>query len=360
MHFLQLELERNEALAAVVNALSMRTAEYSTKMGLILDLNPFWLEASRIAYAGLDPDRVLSRFLHYPYQPWSPFPLRLLELFSGEKLPELGRRFEYVEEANEFFFNRPTKKDFQPFLLRIIAHPNPDKDDRDELVAIAREAPIPTVVETHGIPQLIVAPGSQVVSPLGQRGTLGGYLRDLTSNAVFAVTCGHVISCSAKKQVVPTIGTVTHCAEPIPLPTSKACYASCGFVTDLDIALIDTNVNPSNQASSIVNLVGNGQIVEMKGATSGTRTYEIGGAVVDYEIGGACWHKLIQLHAPLSNILHPAVQVARTSSPKQGDSGAWIIRNHTEWAGMVVATSSLFGFALSASDMINQANGVLG
>ena len=360
MHFLHFELERNEALASVVNALSLQTAENRAKMGLILDLNPFWLEASRIAAVGLDPDRVLSRFLDYPFHPWSSFPVRLLELYSSEGLPELGRSFEYVEDATEFFFHKPTESTFQPFLLRIIAHPNPDRGNRDELVAIARETPIPTVVETHGIPQLVVAPGSRVVSPAVLGGTLGGYLRDQTSNSVFAVTCGHVISDAAISQDGQLIGTVTHCAKPVPLPAGIGCHAGCGYITDLDTALIRTKVNPCNQASSIANLVGNGQIVAMTGAASGTRTYQIGGAVVNYEIGGACWHKLIQLHAPLSNILHPAVQVAWNPSPKKGDSGAWIIRNNTEWAGMVVASNSFFGFALSASDMVKRADACFG
>ena len=356
MHFLHLELEKNWELASVVNGLSESTASKKAKIGIILDLNPFWFQASRLSDAGLEP------YFHplRPFSWWSAHPLSVIRIDSGDRLPRLDREFPVVDEMTEFLFGKSVPNKLQPFLLRIIAHPDTDPKSRDELVLIARETQIPTLVETHGIPQLISAPGSRLVSPTGIQGTLGGYLRDQRGGTVFAVTCGHVISGAAMSQNGQQIGTATHRVGPVPLPYGTLCHAGCGSVTELDVALIDTIVTPCNQASSIVNIIGNGQIVEMKGATSGTHTYEVGGAVVEYEIGGACWKKLIQFHAPLAGILPASAQVALTQLPKSGDSGAWIIRNNTEWAGMVVASNSLCGFALSASHLVQQANAQFG
>ena len=337
--------------ASVVNQLSESIAPFKSKMGLILDLNPLWLLASRLHDAGLDTD-----FFHPEFRFWNMLPLSILGPDSGEKLPQLTRKFDFVEYMTSRLRRKSVSSGFQPFLLRIITRPYSDMDDSESLLNFARDTPILTVVETHGIPKLITGPGSRLISPSGLWGTLGGYLKDQNCGDVFAVTCGHVITESARNKAGQQIGTVTYRADPVPLPSNTMCHSGCGEITELDIALIRTTTPTQNQVSNIAQVVGNGQIVEMKGAKSGLRTYEIGGAVVDYEIGGACWKNLIQLHARLSGILPASVQVALSNPPKRGDSGAWIIRNDSEWTGMVVASNALFGFALSASDIVQKAN----
>lgn len=360
MHFLHLELERNEYLNSIVSGVSQNTVSNKAKMGLILDLNPIWLYAFRLDDAGLNTE------YYWPVDhmlQWNQLFFGWPGLNSGTRLPELDRKFAIVDDFTSRISGQSMDIELQPFLLRIIARPNPYMDDSEEfefqrrqLVSYAREIPIFAVVETHPKPQLIATPGSRVISSSGIEGTLGGYLRDQKSGTVFAVTCGHVISGAATLQSGQQIGNAIHWAEPVPLPAGTPCHTGCGAVTELDIALIRTNVTANNQASSIARIVGNGQIVEMEGATSGPRTYEVGGAVVEYEIGGACWHKLIQLHAPLAGILPAPAQVAMTGMPKDGDSGAWIIRNNTEWAGMIVASNTLFGFALPASEILDKSN----
>ena len=362
MHFLHRELERNEALGSIVYGLSEETAQNESKIGLILDLNPFWHLAVRLYHAGLDPDIALHRSSFPPFFPlhsfWSSSLANLIGPDGGEQLPALHHRFDFVQDMIESLRKRWIDPDFQPLLLRIIVRPNSDLEALETLRSVARAVPIMTVVQTQGLPRLVVAPGSRVTpSPsTGSYGTLGGYLRNQKNSTIFAVTCGHVMS-TASAALDPSgqpIGNPTHVKSPVLLPSGTVCHANCGSVTELDVALIDTNVPATNKASSIANIVGNGQIVEMNGATSGLKKYEIGGAVVDYDIAGACWKNLIQIHVPLAGILPGFIQFARTKPPQPGDSGAWIIRNNTEWVGMVVASSELFGFALSASDIVRR------
>ena len=78
------------------------------------------------------------------------------------------------------------------------------------------------------------------------------------------------------------------------------------------------------------------------------------------QIGGACFKNLIQFHAPLSGVVPVSVKVATTSIPKPGDSGAWLIRNLDEWVGMVIAANSMFGFALSSTNLIKAADNEFG
>ena len=93
----------------------------------------------------------------------------------------------------------------------------------------------------------------------------------------------------------------------------------------------------------------------MDGSRSGTQTYEVGALVVEHEIGGACWERLIQLHTPSAGVWPVSVHVALAKLPQNGDSGSWVLRG-SDWAGMVVASDkSLFGFALSASSIISGA-----
>jgi hypothetical protein len=116
-------------------------------------------------------------------------------------------------------------------------------------------------------------------------------------------------------------------------------------VTQLDVALIDVSgTSVTNLATSIAATVAPGDIVNMNGATSGSRTYEVGGALVEHSIGGSCWDRLFLFHAPVSTGVLPAgVQVALTPPPDDGDSGSWLLRNANEWVGMVVAANPLHG-----------------
>jgi len=369
MHFLQKELEVNKELFAAVNSVGEEAASNKVKQGLILDLNPLWLAAFRLWDSGLDP-------FFFRRGPWFEFgwPGReWLSRFDVGRLPDLSRHFPEIDDFFEHFYHRSVPTHMQPYILRLAAKPSfpsgldedPNEisydDERYRLIQIAREARILTVVETHPPPSLLFAPGSRIKSTIGFDGTLGGYVKDGNTNSILGMTCGHVLTTSALNASGQQIGNVVHSQKPVPLPANIKCSQNCGHMTDLDVALVDTHNSAPNVASSVATVVGNGQLVDMDGATTGgTQTYEIGGHVVEYEIGGSCWRKLLQFHAPIAGITPVSFNVATTALPKDGDSGAWLIRNSSEWAGMVVASNNLFGFALSATTLIKESNAHFG
>jgi hypothetical protein len=370
MHFLQKELEANEELASAVGNVAEETVSNKVKQGLILDLNPIWLAMFRLADSGVNPSSYIRSTM------WDGFGWSIHRggaAFDVGRLPNLSRHFSEAEYLIDSLYERSISNRLQPFLLRIAARPEAVVDsgtanegfsyeeERYSLIQIARQAGILTVVETHPLPQLVSAPGSRVCATNGSKGTLGGYVKDSNSGSIFGMTCGHVTTGAALDQNGIQMGTVIHEKCPIPLPSNVQCSQYCGSTTDLDVALIATHGSPPNLANSVASLVGNGQLVDMDGATTaGVHTYEVGAHVVDYEIGGSCWQNLIQFHAPLAGVLPVSVSVATTVLPKGGDSGAWLLRNSVEWAGMVVASNNLFGFALPSTTILKESDACFG
>jgi hypothetical protein len=252
-------------------------------------------------------------------------------------------------------------------MLRIFALPAPFPDgewiqQRQLLVNAAKETPIPTIVETQKPAKLLASAGDRVHSSTGVPGTLGGFLRNGPHGAIYAVTCGHVIAAGSASTAAGHLGLCIHAAAPKPLPAGTTCSANCPHVTDLDVALIDVSATPvNNRVTSVAPIISPGDVVEMNGASSGARRYEVGGAVVEHAIGGSCWNKLSIIHAPVSTGLLPvAIGVGMTPPPQGGDSGAWLIRNGGEWAGMIVAGNPLLGFAMSGTDILQNANATFG
>ena len=369
MHFLERELEINEDLSSAVDMVSKRSAENSIKQGLILDLNPVWLMTFRIEDSGLDP------FL-FRRGPWFEFGLpwfQGLTRFDAGRLPKLDRNFPDVDEFLHRYHRRDVPSRLQPFLLRLIAKPDLPQSSEDQakeasydeeryqLIQIARESKVLTIVETHSPPALLAAPGSRVQSSSGSKGTLGGYVKDAKTNSIYGMTCGHVLTSTALNSKGNRIGNAMHSKLPTPLPTKVTCTHNCGHVTDVDVALISIATPGRNVATSVASIVGNGQLVTMRGATTRrTQTYEVGGHVVEYEIGGSCWEKLIQFHAPTKGVTPASFNIATTPLPQAGDSGAWLLRNSSEWAGMVVASNSLCGFALASTTLLQASDNAFG
>ncbi len=359
MHILHRQLEEDGDLRQAVQALSERIRENPLKHGLVLDLNPYWFEAYRFWSAGLDWD---------PYRFRSDWNLgSLLDVAQLADIPDLTRVFPHVWDLTEQAFGRPWPANFQPYLLRIQARPirTPDPqllERRYDLLNAAREAQIPTLVESQDPPRLVAAAGDRVLSPAGDKGTIGGFLKDPAAGRNYAVTCAHVISMGTASLTSGPLGPCRHASSPTPLPTGVACCTGCPHMTELDFALIETgSASVSNKATSIVQYVFNRQLVDMNGATSGPVQYEVGGAVVEQELDGYCWSRLFQVHAPVSASMFPvSMKVATTTLPQDGDSGAWLLRGATEWAGMIVATDALHGYALPATAILAGAEKLVG
>lgn len=354
MHFLHLELERNERLRAAVADLEQRILGNPLRQGLLLDLNPYWLAACRLAQAGLREGSLYGYYAHDMAWPmlYGPFFER----------PDLVLRFDDVQEfTNAHFGERPA--DWQPFLLRVAALPSSEADAaerewRQQLLEAAREASIPTVVESRPRPQLVASCGGGLTNAAGGHGTLGGFLRDRNTGGEYAVTCGHVVSSGFVDSGGSRYGSCAHARPPVPLPATVRCHAACGHLTDLDIALIaPVGAAAGNAAKTVASTVCNQDIVEMHGMKSGVVKYEVGAAVINHWIGGSCWSHLYLVGAPVSSGIAPAwLQLPLTPPPAHGDSGAWLLHQSTEWAGMVVASDNLYGYALPATCLITNAN----
>jgi hypothetical protein len=353
MHLLHQALDEDKELQQIVGGLSERTAKNPLKHAIVLDLNPIWLACYRLSEAGLSEDAFFYRFGSLAY--------RLLQLGGGGGYIDLSRKFSTSHQLTADLFG--ANLDPSPYLLRIFARPILERggdgiEYRQRLIQAARETPIPTIVETQEPARLLAAPGDRITSAAPGFGTLGGFVQDTNTKKTFAMTCGHVISTGAASTPSGHLGPCVHAAVPIPLPSGVPCTSSCSFLTDLDVALIDVSgAAVANAASSIAAIIAPGDIVTMNGATSGVRRYEVGGAMVEQTIGGSCWTRLSQFHAPVSvGVLPVAASVAMTPPPDRGDSGAWLLRGAGEWAGMVVAGNALHGYALAGSAIIAQSD----
>src|SRR5690606_5390975 len=287
----------------------------------------FWRAAYWLASAGLDEELLYSMFVR-PYAGWNQGVLSLIG--DMQPPPDLSFRSSIADELTSRFFRRPTQGG--PFMLRVFARPEPavtrDRGYRNQLVEISRSVPLPTVVETQNDPRLIAKPGDRVTSSTSVPGTIGGFLKDVLTGSVYAVTCGHVLTRGMAFTESGALGQCIHAAGPTPLPNGVLCSATCGHLTALDVGLIDVTKPVTNVAPTVAPLVSPGDIVDMHGATSGRKRYEIGGAVIEHTIAGGCWGSLHLFHAVVSKgLLAPIINLIRTPPPRPGDSGAWLLRD---------------------------------
>jgi hypothetical protein len=353
MHLLHQALDQDSVLKGVVADLSGKIAANPLKHAIVLDLNPFWLAAYRLTEAGFSEEALVEVYENR-------FPFDASWQFWRSAGPfDLSRRFKPAATLTNRLFG---KREDSPFMLRIFAIPaaptTESESYRRRLDIAASETPLPTVVENQEVARLLANPGDRVYSANGVPGTLGGFLRDGPNGPPYAVTGGHVIAAGMAATPAGHLGVCAHAALPKTLPSNVVCHASCGFMTELDVALINVHGSAvANVATSVAQIVNPGDVVSMDGATSPAMRYEVGGAVVEHAIGGCCWNKLFLFHAPVSvGLLPVAVNVALSTPPKDGDSGAWLLRNGVEWVGMVVAGNALLGFALAGTLILNKAN----
>jgi hypothetical protein len=369
MHLLHKALDTDGYLREVIDNLSRRISENPFKQGLILDLNPFWHIAIGLQKGGLPDDhtlRFIDRSSYWDHPTWflrsgaAAWFLRSCAIWDAIDIADLKRSSGIAHEITMRVFDR--KVDGSPFLLRIFAYPADDipeserafdGDARNQLVEAARQTPMPTIVETQPPARFVAGSGERVFASNGKYGTLGGFLKD--GSALYGVTCGHVIAQGDDARIADgLLGRVKHAALPESLKPGVLCDRHCQDKTDLDVALIDLKTGRATcTAASVVETISNGNLVEMNGAMSGRILYEVGPVAADIEIKGTCWDRLFLFHAPVSNrVLEPGINVLFTPMPAEGDSGAWLFRNGNQWAGMVIATSPLYAYALAGTTIM--------
>lgn len=351
MHVLREVLREYPRIRDSLFQLSEQISGNAAQQGLFLDLNPLWWAAYCLDKAGvhpLRPDVVAQQAFMSPIVVGEPPP------------PEIGdffRDYDSVRTASDWFFPQRRFRD-KPFLARIIGRMGAMGDDeRNQLLAVARDSPVPTVLDMRAEARLLARPGDALTAPGGATGTLGGFLRDGPAGKVYAVTCGHVIAAGTAMTGAGPLGPCLHARPPVMLPAGAVCYAHCATKAEQDLALIDVSGQAvANTCVSVAPYVYSHQLVEMVGARSGVKRYEVGGTALSHEVGGACWGGVFELrlrHSP--GILHSNLALLATSPPRNGDSGSWVI-DGTQWCGMVTAADNLCGYALEADSVVAKAN----
>jgi hypothetical protein len=350
VHILRAVLREYPQIRESLLHLSEQISGNAAQQGLFLDVNPFWWAAYCLDKAGVDPlqpDVVAQQAF-------------MSTIVAGDPPPpgigDFSREYRSAGIATDWFFPQRRYRD-KPFLARIIGRANPVGDGRwSQLLAAARESPVPTVVDIRTEARLLARPGDLLAAPGGATGTLGGFLRDGPTGRVFAVTCGHVITAGTAMAGAGPLGPCLHSRPPVLLPTGAVCYAGCATKAEQDLALIDVGGRAvANTCVSTASYVYSHQLVEMVGAVSGVKRYEVGGTALSHEVGGACWGGVFELrlrHSP--GILHSNLALLATSPPRNGDSGSWVI-DGTQWCGMVTAADNLCGYALEADSILAKA-----
>lgn len=365
MHVLRQYVDRVEGLMAFVEA----AASNPVAQGIVLDVNPIWLAADRMARTGLRPD---AFDMH-----WSLWPVLLMEsLFPSETVEGDAIDFGWTDKAGRAEnltrnlmedFHKPISPSALPFIVKVIAKPvgTEQAEARAQLVALTASQNFFALVETRPLGRLAVSSGDACLAG-NVPGTIGGFLRDLNTGDVYAATCGHVVSKGTKVTVSGRhLGICSHSHPPIQLMAGRSCTPACQGANRLDLALIDVgNATVINTVTGVAAQIASRQSIVLRGAITSGNTFEVGGLVITYGPGNSnvCFENLFEVRPRSSGgILNPRIRTAFATVPTQGDSGAWLeTSSASEWCGVLVAADSLMGYALEADDVKTEANTAFG
>jgi hypothetical protein len=345
-----------------------RAASNPVTQGVVLDINPIWLAAYRLARAGL---RTSAFDLHWSFWPY----LLIDDVFRMESFAGDAIDFKWVDKTGWVEnltrnllddFHKKLQAAALPFIVKAIAKPvgSDLAEQRQALIALAVSQTFVAFVETRPLGSLAVAPGDACVAN-SVPGTIGGFLRNGNKGSVYAATCGHVASQGASVTVGGKhLGICSHSHKPTTLSAGQPCTPACPNANRLDLALIDIgSAAVSNTVTGVAAQIASRQSITFRGS-GGVHSYEVGGVVITYCPGNSniCFENMFEVR-PLSSggIVSPRVRNFLATVPTQGDSGGWVETvSPVEWCGVLVAADSLMGYALEADDILNEANTTFG
>lgn len=361
MHVLRPHVNSIEGLTGFI----AEVAGNAVTQGVVLDVNPIWLAAYRMARAGLRPDAFDMHWMLWPA-------LLLEDLLLTETIEGDAIDFTWTDKAGRVEnltrnllenFHKQLPASSLPFLVKVIARPVDSElaAARAQLVTLTAAQNFFAVVETRPMGRLALAPGDACTAG-SATGTIGGFLRNRGGSTIYAATCGHVVSkgTSASTGGAP-LGTCSHSHAPKQLPSGQSCTPSCPSANKLDLALIDLGTaSPANTVGGIAAQIACRQSIVLRGGVTGVNAFEVGGLVMTYCPGNSnvCFENLFEVRPRSSGgILNPRIRTALATVPTQGDSGAWVETTAaSEWCGVLVAADTLMGYALEADDVIAEAN----
>lgn len=358
MHYLRTRVEQIEGLNGFIDSV----CKNRITQAVVLDVNPIWLAAYQLSQAGIDP-HILGRYWP-PDLPYGHSPLDWLQSVAGSiGYMDLNWNHEVVSYLTRRVFGRDLKA-YEQFLVKAVAFPTLSPElarERAALIEIVHAAPFPAIVETRTPAALVVSCGDQCISGTGNRGTIGGFLKDSLSGTIFAATCGHVVSSGLVTVKSASIGLCSKSHAPSAVGATHLCHPKGAGLTRLDLALIDIgSASVTNTLSTIAPFVYSGEDVTAIGAVTGMVSYQVGGVSLVHKIGTHCFANLFEIRPPAgSGVISLRAKALVATVPQPGDSGAWIQPTGSkEWCGMVVAADHLMGYALEADTIISEGNSV--
>jgi hypothetical protein len=260
MHVLRPYVKRIEGLTTFISA----AAENPVTQGVMLDVNPIWLAAYRMARAGLRPDAFDFRWWLWP---------ALDELVGSDSIEGDLIDFDWTDSTGQVEnltrhlmadFEKPLPSYGLPFIVKAIARPvgAEDAESRAGLLALVREQNFFAIVETRPLGRLALNAGDVCVGS-GLPGTIGGFLKDQNSGKVYAATCGHVVAQGVSVSSQGShVGICSHSSPPIPMIAGQRCTQGCSNANRLDFALIEL---PNTSVNNVVNGVATTQIAPHQG-----------------------------------------------------------------------------------------------
>ena len=365
MHVLRQYVSAIDGLTGFV----AEAASNPVTQGVVLDINPIWLAAYRLARAGL---RTSAFDMHWSFWPY----LLIDDVFRIESLAGDFIDFKWIDKTGWVEnltrnllenFHKPIQASALPFIVKAIAKPVNSNfvDQRQALVDLATSQNFVAFVETRPLGSLAVAPGDQCLAN-NVPGTIGGFLRNGSKGSIYAATCGHVVPAGTRVIVSGNpLGTCSHSHAPVPLPAGQSCTPACPSANKLDLALIDIgHASVANRVTGVTTQIASRQSIALRGGMSGMRSYEVGGMVITYCPGNSnvCFENMFEVRPPSSGgVVSPRVRNFLATVPMQGDSGGWLETiSPVEWCGVLVAADSLMGYALEADDILSEANATFG
>jgi len=360
--------EQDEEIQRIVTA----AMENRGVQGVVLDIDPYWLTwwnyTRRFGVREFEriPERSQFRF----------FRRGLVDVLPENAFPVLPLRRKDLDDRPSDWASYARESGFDPDKspVRVTICLRPGGAEAPRLESNSYEI----LYETRPIAVLSAGPkayrrplvgGLSAGVGAGVCGTMGGIVEDRQDPLQkYGVTCAHVMTSGTVTQPAKidsrkakSIGAVGAHSS-LQLAAGVCTPVSSTGLNTVDLALIKIDaftsanleildIGPLTGVTPIA-AIGQGQLVEFTGRSSGNRSLRIGGLGVLYKLRWKgqdyCFKNTIQLNWPRFYQLIAGRPVAR------GDSGAWICNpneNGFGWCGMIIGEDRLHGYALYAETL---------
>jgi hypothetical protein len=349
-----------------IERIARAAMERAGVQGVVLDIDPYWLAewnyTKRFGREGFD--RLQRRF------EWRPYDERFVADLPENDFPVMPLRKDDLKEEWEGYAKESGFYPRQsPVRITICLQPGAvdvPQFESGRYRILYETRPVATLSASSKGYHRPVLGGLSAGVGKKHCGTMGGIVQDQQSPPQkYGVTCAHVMTSGTVDQPArvdskraAAIGMVSAHTS-LQLPAGLCTPASTTGVNTVDIALIE--IDPSTSADlevldigpltgvTPISKIGQGQLVEFTGRSSGNRTLRVGGLGVIYKLKSNgqdyCFQNVIQLNWPRFYQLLGGRPVAR------GDSGSWICNpdeNGFGWCGMIIGNDRLHGYAIYA------------